>query len=195
MEDKTIRFCRAPSGLWVGWLMKDNAHYWGSGRTLDKLVQNCKNTLYQAHKGVSTHGYYLDSKPTPIDDMPVEIMNKSFQTRAWYGGRTKKAEALGGVNTQTTEPTKRAPRKQTVQEIDYDYYDHKFVDGELIIYGVVRKEVARYKLNPNRPQKPKFVTDLDVAQTPKPHLPPVTPFFGDVKTNGDDNGKPEWTMD
>lgn len=147
MNEKVINFCRAPSGLWIGWLVRNNAHYWGSGRTLDLCAAHVKGTLYQAHKktgGISTAGYYIASKPTAYADVPVDLMDKKFKTRAWFGGTGKEY-----VNNKP-EIVKKAPTvvKKVVEEPHYDYYETAMDGHDLVVYGVIKKQVARYNTIP-----------------------------------------------
>lgn len=139
---KVVNFCKAPSGLWIGWIVKDNAHYWGSGRTMELMFIHTKNSLYTA-KHCSTAGYAIATKPSFIKDVPVEYMSKNFKTRAWLGGRDKAEKiAQEAVDAAAAEPT--------VDNTEYDYYDSKFEGDELVVYGVIKREVARYKRDPNR---------------------------------------------
>lgn len=164
---KTIYFCKSPySDKWIGWIIKDNAHYWGSGRTLDDLVMHVKNTLY-SYKQCSTAGYILDTKPTPIEEVPLDKMSKMFYTKGWMGGPTKAQE----IREQQLEASLLQP---TEEKVEYDYYDSKFEGDELVVYGVIRREVARYKRDPNR----KPYKDYDKL---------AVPF--NVLTNGDKDGQ------
>lgn len=140
---KTIYFCRSPySDKWIGWIIKDNAYYWGSGRSLDDLVMHVKGTLY-GYKQCSTAGYIIDTKPTPVDQVPVDKMSKMFYTKGWMGGPAKASE----VREKAYQDSLTQPKEERV---DYDYYDSKFEGDELVVYGVIRREVARYKRDPNR---------------------------------------------
>lgn len=162
MNDKTIRFCRAPSGVWVGWIEKDNAHYWGSGRTLDDLVKHVKYTLYAAKK-CSIAGYYIASMPTPQEDVPVDVMSKMFRTRAWYGGRQSKEKAIeSAINFQKANAIATTANEKK----NFTFYETETVDGTLVVYGIIREEVARFNLAPTV-DKPVDATDgtTDVPST------------------------------
>lgn len=177
MNERVINFCRAPSGLWVGWIVRDNAHYWGSGRTMDDLVRHVKFTLYTAKK-CSTAGYVIATKPTPQDEVPLEIMDKKFQTRAWYGGKEKQAQQI--MAKAEIEKAKKDAVIEAAPKKEYMYYETDQKDGTLIVYGIVREEVARFNLNPNA-QKP---TDdiprvkLDINDMPRQ---PTIAYFADKK--------------
>lgn len=147
MDERVIHFCRAPSGLWIGWIVKDNAHYWGSGRTMDDLVVHVKNTLYQAKK-CSTAGYIIASRPSTPDEVPLNVMGQNFKTRAWYGGTARAQEAVEKAMLEEEKRTKQQEIKDTV----YDYYEAITKDGVLTVYGIIKKEVATYKLK--EPQIP-----------------------------------------
>lgn len=147
-----IHFCKAPSGLLIGWIEKDNGHYWGSGRTYSDLVTHVKNTLYQG-KRCSTYGYFLDSAPVDQSDVPTQYMSKHFRTRAWLGGSEK-------AKKMTEEAVDKAIKAQAEQPISYDYYDTAMDGDQLVVYGVVRKEVARYKTNPSNRTPEMRVTEF-----------------------------------
>ena len=176
MNERVINFCRAPSGLWVGWIVKDNAHYWGSGRTMDDLVKHVKFTLYSAKK-CSTAGYGIASKPTPQDEVPLEVMDKKFQTRAWYGGKNKQEQII--VANATIQEAKKDAVIETAPKKEYMYYETDQVDGTLIVYGIVREEVARFNLNPatkHTVEVPR--TRLDIDDMPRQ---PTIAYFADKK--------------
>jgi len=137
---RAIHFCKAPSGKLVGWIEKDNAHYWGSGRTYSDLEKHVKNTLYIA-KRMPVIGYFLDSKPVKQEDVPIQFMSKGFKTRAWYGGKEKMMSVIKNeVQTMANTPKP--------SDSHYDYFD-TVMDGQtMIVYGVSRREVARYNMNP-----------------------------------------------
>lgn len=143
MEEKVIKFCRAPSGLWIGWIVKDNAHYWGSGRTMDIMATHVKNTLYSAKK-CSTAGYVIASRPSTWDEVPSSLMDKKFKTRAWWGGKGKEQQKVVVVKTKTvTKPQRKAqPQEQ------YDYYETKMEGSDLVVFGVIKRQVARYNTLP-----------------------------------------------
>lgn len=163
---RAIHYCYAPSGRLVGWIEKDNAHYWGSGRTFSDLEKHVKNSLYIA-KRCSVIGYFLDSAPVSQEDVPVQVMSHNFRTKAWYGGKEKAkvTEAIevakkSGMITRMQEHvvTKPAP----VDDVKYDYFDTAMDGTMLVVYGVVRKEVARYNTNPmNRIPTPLMVNEND----------------------------------
>ena len=191
MNERTINFCRAPSGLWVGWITKDNAHYWGSGRTMDDLVKHVKFTLYSAKK-CSTAGYMIASKPTPQDEVPLEVMDKKFQTRAWYGGKNKQEQII--VAKAMAQEAKKDAVIETTPKKEYMYYETEQVDGTLVVYGIVREEVARFNLNPNAPKPtvevPKKQFDWNTQQKQ-----PTIAYFSADDTPKDDSSpvinKPE----
>lgn len=174
MDDKYIRFCKAPSGQWVGWIIKNNAHYWGSGRTLDDMCVHVKNTLYQGLKGASVIGYIIDTKPTPIDEVPVDLMSKGFRTRAWFGGAARVREMTNNFAQQALDDMFAKPKDEPVK---YDYYEHKTENNELIVFGVIRQEVARFKLQ----EKPAFKVPLTVSK------PSDMMLFNNSKPDGDDD--------
>lgn len=158
MEEKVIKFCRAPSGLWIGWIVKDNAHYWGSGRTMDLMATHVKNTLYTAKK-CSTAGYVIASRPSTWDEVPSELMDKKFKTRAWWGGKGKEQQKVVVVKTKTIT---KQPRKAHQQE-QYDYYETKMEGGDLVVFGIIKRQVARYNTLPDGVAPVATPTDVKVV--------------------------------
>ena len=154
---RAIHYCKAPSGLYVGWIEKDNGRFWGSGRTYSDMETHVKNTLYQAKKCPVT-GYFLDSAPVDPADVPVEYMSKNFKTRAWLGGREKAQE-------MTKKAIDKAIQEQANAPVNYDYYETAMDGGTLVVYGVVKKEVARYKMSPSN--------RLPMVDGVTPYLPKV----------------------
>ena len=143
MEERIVHFCRAPSGLWIGWIVKDNAHYWGSGRTMDLMATHVKNTLYAAKK-CSTAGYIIASKPCEYAEVPLDLMDKKFKTRAWYGGKGKEyaLPPIAESKPKTAKATKVAEPEQ------YDYYETAMEGHDLVVFGIIKKQVARYNTLP-----------------------------------------------
>ena len=141
MEDRVVHFCRAPSGLWIGWIVKDNAHYWGSGRTMDLMATHVKNTLYAAKK-CSTAGYIIASKPCDYAEVPLDLMDKKFKTRAWYGGKGKEY-ALPPIAESKSKTMKAT--KATEPEQQYDYYETAMEGHDLVVFGIIKKQVASQK--------------------------------------------------
>lgn len=156
-----VKFCRAPSQNWVGWCWHENGLYYSAGRTLDDLLHRIKNNLY-AQKRISAKQIYLATRQSKIEDAPVERMTQMFKTKYWYG-----KDGYGDIIIpQESKPVDK-PLPEPTGQTDYDYYDTVSTGDELIVYGILRKEVARYKLNPNKMVLP------TVAPT---QLPKITPF-------------------
>lgn len=178
MEEKVIKFCRAPSGLWIGWIVKDNAHYWGSGRTMDLMATHVKNTLYSAKK-CSTAGYVIASRPSTWDEVPSTLMDKKFKTRAWWGGKGKEQQKVVVVKTKTvTKPARKAqPQEQ------YDYYETKMEGGDLVVFGIIKRQVARYNTLPDGVEPTVTPTDVKVAPLADSTVAEPQPVF-DAKTDG-----------
>ena len=101
--------------------------------------------------------------PTPQEDVPVDVMSKMFRTRAWYGGRQSKEKAIeSAINFQKAHAiATTANEKKNVT-----FYETETVDGTLVVYGIIREEVARFNLAPTV-DKPVDDTDntTDVSST------------------------------
>lgn len=170
MEDRIVHFCRAPSGLWIGWIVKDNAHYWGSGRTMDLMATHVKNTLYAAKK-CSTAGYNIASKPCDYDGVPLDLMDKKFKTRAWYGGKGKEYSLppIAESKPKTTKVVKVAEPEH------YDYYETAMEGHDLVVFGVIKKQVARYNTLPTGIVTVTKTTTVEPAPLLEPdHVKPQT---------------------
>ena len=157
-----VNFCRAPSHNWVGWCEYENGMYYSAGKTLDNLLHRIKGNLY-ASKRVSGRQIFLASKQSTADDAPIERMTAMFKTKFWYD-RNEFGDFV--VPKQVEKPVPK-PLPEPKGDLDYDYYDTVSTGEELIVYGILRKEVARYKLNPNNMVLP------TAAPT---QLPKTTPF-------------------
>ena len=149
-----VHFTRAPSHNWIGWCYYENGLYYSAGKTLDNLLHRIKNNLYGA-KRVSNRQVMLATKPSDISDVPLEKIGQMFKSKYWY--------------EKNPDGTRIDPKPTTItptQTTEYDYYDTKMEDGNvLVVYGVVRKEVARYPLG----------NMISLSPTPK-HPLDVTPF-------------------
>ena len=120
------------------------------------------------HYGID-ETYELDTKPSPQSEMPMRIMNKKFITTTILGGgktkqtmkRFAKTTGLKLLDRETLEHNLRAmggskkPDEPTPKEkvekpenAVYDYYESETINGELIVYGIKRAEVARFALAP-----------------------------------------------
>lgn len=157
-----VKFCRAPSHNWVGWCTYENGMYCSAGKTLDNLLHRIKGNLY-ACKRVSGRQIFLATKQSTPDDAPLEKMSAMFKTKFWYD-RNEHGDFI--IPKQTEKPAPK-PVPEPKGDLVYDYYDTLSTGDELIVYGILRKEVARYKLNPNKMVPPVAVPT---------QLPKTTPF-------------------
>lgn len=163
-----VKFCFIEkTQKYIGWTMYNNGTYYASGDTLDFMIKNLHVNM-RYHYGID-ETYELDTKPSPQSEMPVRIMNKKFITTAISGGgktkqtmkRFAKATGLKLLDRETLENNLRAMGgsrksdepivKEKVEKPEnavYDYYESETVNGELVVYGIRRAEVARFKLAP-----------------------------------------------
>ena len=169
--------------------MYNNGTYYASGDTLDLMMKNLHVNL-RYHHGVD-ETYELDTKPSEQSEMPMRVMTNKFITTAVLGGhkpkqtmkRFAKTTGLKLLDRETLEHNLRAmgrgrkPNEPIVKEkvekpenAVYDYYESETVNGELVVYGIKRAEVARFNLSPT----PKNDYTRPVQQPSpyqQPHLP------------------------
>lgn len=142
-----VKFCRAPSGFWVGSVVYKNGTYFASGSTLDEMHTHIAKRLYNEGRVLKT-SVMIESRQSLPSEMAVEKMSKAFKTRFWY---PKDVDLPSVGEIASTEPPKQGRIKR--QRIDdtptvYDHHTYEVVDGKLVIYGVVHKVVklAEYNL-------------------------------------------------
>lgn len=160
-----VNFCRAPSHFWVGWCKYENGTYYASGNTLDKMLYHIKRSLWTERR-ISVRGVVLASKQSTPEDAPTDLFSKTFKTKYWYGRNEFGDYVIQKEEEKPTTKTVAEPLPEPVGELDYDYYDTLTTGDELIVYGILRKEVARYKLNPNKMVPPVAVPTLEPKITP-----------------------------
>lgn len=134
-----VKFTKNPdASLWIGWAEYENGTYFGSGRTLDKLVYRMKQALW-AKKGVSFRQVYLDTKQSSPDSVPVLKMSRMFYTKYWSRGK----DIIPLAKTDDNQPVVKK------KLLAYDYYEYKVKDGRLCVYGVKRDMIKSYDLRKN----------------------------------------------
>lgn len=163
----TVNFCRAPSHLWVGWCVYENGTYYASGNTLDKMLYCIKRKLW-TEKRISVRGVVLAGKQSDPSEAPITVFKSMFLTKYWY---SKDSDVV------RTTPKTSAP-VETSKEQAYDYYDTEYQGDTLIVYGVMKKKVAEYKLG-----RPPFVPPVAPKIDPVPFQQPIVRY--DNTTNGD----------
>ena len=166
-----VKFCRAPSGFWVGCLVYKNGTYFASGNTLDDLYHHMHKRMYNEAR-ILKSSIQIESRQSLPSEMPVEKMSKSFKTRYWY---PKGVELASSGEIASTEPPKQK-RKEVEKPMAYDHHTYEVVDGKLVIYGVVHKFVKLAEYN------------LANVPVPAPSGIKVEPFNPDVPvalTNGE----------
>lgn len=163
-----VKFCFIEkTQKYIGWTIYNNGTYYASGDTLDTVIKNLHVNM-RYHKGID-ETYELDTKPSPQSEMPVRIMNKKFITTTILGGgkakqtmkRFAKSTGLKLLDRETLENNLRAMGdsrksdepivKEKVEKTEnavYDYYESETINGELVVYGIKRAEVARFALAP-----------------------------------------------
>lgn len=141
-----VKFCRAPSGFWVGSVVYKNGTYFASGSTLNELHNHIAKRLYNEGRVLKT-SVMIESRQSLPSEMAVEKMTKAFKTRFWYP-RDVELASSGEIASQ--EPPKQK-RKFVERPEVYDHHSYEVVDGKLVVYGVVHKVVklAEYNLRQN----------------------------------------------
>lgn len=138
-----VKFCRAPSGYWVGSVVYRNGTYFASGSTMDELHNHIAKRLYNEGRVLKT-SVMIESRQSLPSEMAVEKMSKAFKTRYWY---PKNVELASSAEIASKEPPKQK-RKEAEKPVVYDHHTYEIVDGKLVIYGVIHKVVklAEYNL-------------------------------------------------
>lgn len=87
-----VKFCYIEkTGRYIGWAQYNNGTYCASGDTPDKLIKNLQVTLkyrYGIHEST-----ILDTKPSPQDEMPIQVMDKKFVSKQILGKHPRKEAA------------------------------------------------------------------------------------------------------
>lgn len=155
-----VKFCRAPSGFWVGCLVYKNGTYFASGNTVDNLHHRMHKRMYVEARILKSQ-IQIESRQSLPSEMPVEKMSKAFKTRFWYP-KNVELSSVGEIASQE-EPKKRVKQPRPVETpAVYDHHTYEVVNGKLVVYGVVHKVVklAEYNLA-NVPSS----SDIKVAPT------------------------------
>lgn len=157
-----VKFCRAPSGYWVGSVVYKNGTYFASGTTLDELHNHIAKRLYNEGRVLKT-SVMIESRQSLPSEMAVEKMSKTFKTRFWY---PRDVELASSGEIASKEPPKQK-RREVEKPVVYDHHTYEVVDGKLVIYGVVHKVVklAEYNLA-NVPQSSGIQVEPFVPEVP-----------------------------
>ena len=149
-ETRIVNFVLAPSNRYVGWVIYNNAYYFGSANTLGRLIHNVNLSLYRIHK--ITLKLRLASKPTDKQWVPVNKMTEHFKSGSYFNHK------LTGMLTEEQAIIHERSKPQTFEEhaeaagVSFPLLKHEYVceekDGEMIVYEL--REFARYKLHNNK---------------------------------------------
>lgn len=142
-----VKFCRAPSGYWVGSVVYKNGTYFASGSTLDELHDHIAKRLYNEGRVLKT-SVMIESRQSLPSEMAVEKMSKAFKTRYWYPKNVELSSSGEIASQEGPKKRTRMRRESTKTPVAYDHHTYEVVDGKLVIYGVVHKVVklAEYNL-------------------------------------------------
>ena len=155
-----VNFCRAPSHYWVGWATYENGVYYASGNTLDKMLYCIKRSLW-TKKRISVKGVVLASKQSESTDAPIQVFSSLFLTKYWFGNSPVTQVSIKPQPNVMSQPEPKPDTKET-----FDYYDTEYQGDTLVVYGVMKKKVAEYKLG-----RPVFAPPVAPTIEPK-----VVPF-------------------
>ena len=172
----TVNFCRAPSHYWVGWCVYENGTYYASGITLDKMLYLIKRSLWSKKK-ISVRGVILASKQSAPEDAPLDLFSKTFKTKYWYARNEFGDFVVPKQEEETVGEPVAKPLPEPKAEPEYDYYDTEYQGDTLIVYGIMKKKVAEYKLG-----RPPFVPPVAPKIDPTPFQQPIVRYD---TTNGD----------
>lgn len=148
-----VKFCRAPSQMWVGSVVYKNGTYFASGRSLDHMVDRVKKRLYAVDR-VPFSSVQLESTQSLPSEMPIKYMTKLFRTKYWLPKdvvmpkpetiiKNEKAE-LKPKSKSKPKPAVKEPVAPVVVEQKYAYHTYKVENGKLVVYGHVK--IAEYNL-------------------------------------------------
>ena len=144
-----VKFCRAPSQMWVGSVVYKNGTYFASGRSLDHMVDRIKKRLYAVDR-VPFSSIQLESTQSLPSEMPIKFMTKLFRTKYWLPKDVVMPTPDSIIKNEKVEP-KHKPKpvvkelaEPVVVEPKYVYHTYKVENGKLIVYGHVK--IAEYSL-------------------------------------------------
>ncbi len=138
----------APNGYYLSVLVHDNKHIYASGRTPDDLEKRTKKNAY-LHCRLSASDVHLEHERSAAIDL--RFCSKNFRTRF------VEKVCPGQVNTWTrtekaiyAEEHDEAPEDKVCSVAEepkkIEEFSYSEEDGVLIVYKVVREEVARYPI-------------------------------------------------
>lgn len=135
-----VKFCRAPSQLWVGCTTYKNGTYFASGNTLDAMVERMKKRLYVVDR-VPFSSVIIESKQSLPSEMPLQFMTKLFRTKYW---NQRGVEMESQINIKERELPDVVVKEKKTTKPEYSEYTYKVKDGKLVLYGFVK--IAEYPL-------------------------------------------------
>ena len=144
-----VKFCRAPSQMWVGSVMYKNGTYFASGRSLDHMVDRIKKRLYAVDR-VPFSSVQLESTQSLPSEMPIQYMTKLFRTKYWLPNDVVMPKPETIIKNEKAEskpkpkPVVKEPVAPVIVEPKYVYHTYKIENGKLVVYGHVK--IAEYNL-------------------------------------------------
>lgn len=172
-----VKFCRAPSQLWVGVIEYNGGHVFATGNTMDNLMHRMKQAMITRYH-VSARQIILDTKQH--ETYEFEKLFKVFMSPIFVGKYWKKKS-----EPQYKEPAptpEKAPMGEPDKAMRISRKDEFIteMDGDTLVVYVLR-EVARYKLHGEK--KEPAMTAVPVERYVPDDVPPIVPFRHQVDTS------------
>lgn len=151
-----VKFCRAPSHLWVGVIEYNGGHVFATGNTMDNLMHRMKQAMIVRYH-VSARQIVLDTKQH--ETYEFEKLFKVFMSPIFVGKYwKKKCEPQYKEPDPTQEKVPMAEPDKAMRISKKDEFITE-TDGDTLVVYVLR-EVARYKLHSKKKQEPEPVLDI-----------------------------------
>lgn len=142
----TIEFLLAPSNRYVGWVVYNNAYYYGSANTLERLEHNVQQNLWKSYgKGLNVR-LRLASKPTEREFVPLDKMSNHFKSRAYFAHKMVDTvrKDQRPVFKRTVEKTVEPVVKQQPKKENKTTHFYEVQNGILYVYE--KKLIATYEV-------------------------------------------------
>lgn len=171
-----VKFCRAPSQLWVGVIEYNGGHVFATGNTMDNLMHRMKQAMITRYH-VSARQIILDTKQH--ETYEFEKLFKVFMSPIFVGKYWKKKgepEYKEPAPMQEKVPMGEPDKAMRISRKDEFITE---MDGDTLVVYVLR-EVARYKLHGEK--KEPAMTAVPV-ETYKPEPVLNIPFSNPARTS------------
>lgn len=149
-EERVVHFVLAPSNRYVGWIVYNNAYYFGSANRLGRLLHNVNLAVYRLHQNRVKFKLRLASKPTDRKDVPVDKMTDHFKSGSYFNHKITgfltedQAETFERMKPKVEPKAEPKVEPKPVQKVNEEFVCEE-KDGEMVVFKLV--EVARFKLH------------------------------------------------